>query len=356
IPDAPSQEIKKKVTGLAQEQFQKLDAVQRRSQPLKIEERLAQPHLAVRIEEEKTKKIPARADAALKQGGHFCVVPFSFRHFHEDRWSAGELEQPAKHLKPEQTVWGTAGLNLPEQAVFALSKGFHSVLLDGWSLALKGQVDPKRALVDLSFAFSLCGRFKSFVLNDHSIPEMPPHRLLAYLLLYEQHAKRQGIEFKKIMLEYFPKNLEKMKGPFAQIALAQIIREAFSQSLLWMGLENKADPFLPWIAAFTEQDVLELKNPDEALMKAAKAILNETEGFADEFSLNTYGKIAREAHQILDQSWKYLKELQHLTLWKAFEQEGKKAGGEAVFQKSFHYLNPVAVILSAREESRGSFG
>ena len=208
----------------------------------------------------------------------------------------------------------------------------------------------------IGFAFSLCGRFQSFVMNEHSIPEMSPPQLLAALLLYEQHAKRQGIEFGKIMLEYFPESLEKSKGLFAQIALAQIIREAFSQSLLWMRLENKADPFLPWIAAFTEQDVLELKNPDEAWIKAVKKILNETEGFADEFSLNTYGKIAREAHQILDLSWKFLKELQHLTLWKAFEEnaivpksEGKKAGGEAVFQKSFHYLNPVTNLCQALE-------
>ena len=89
-------------------------------------------------------------------------------------------------------------------------------------------------------------------------------------------------------------------------------------------------------------------------MKKERVI--EIEGFADEFSLNTYGKIAREAHQILDLSWKFLKELQHLTLWKAFEEnaivpksEGKKAGGEAVFQKSFHYLNPVTNLCQALE-------
>lgn len=338
IPDVPPQEIRKKVEHLATEYLKKIEE-HRKNSPSFFQSPIHQPQIAVAIYEEKPKKIQAKVDDYLKQGVSFCVAP-----------------SLTEHPKTAHVVLKTKGLNVPEQIVLGLQQKWNAFLVDGWSPILQGEIDAKRSLVDHAFALSLCNRYQALILNDPIKMEMSSPQFLALLLLYEQLARREGFSFEKIMFHFSPEELEKTKGLFSQLAFAQMLRETFPQSPLWMVQKEKANHFLYWIASFAELDIVEFGDLNEKEIEFAKKCLTETTSFADEFSLNTYGKIAREAQQILDQTWKFLKQLQQLTLWKSFEEdrwfpkkEGKKVGGEMVFQKSFHYLNPVLSLCQASE-------
>lgn len=74
--------------------------------------------------------------------------------------------------------------------------------------------------------------------------------------------------------------------------------------------------------------------------------MTAAQNISQEFSLGPHGKIAREAHVILEQCWKQLKKIDHLTLWKFFD-GNKTLGKEGVFQKSYHYWNPVTELCQA---------
>ncbi len=337
IPDVPPQEIKKKVQHVAEEVLKKMEEHRKQVNPF-FKEPIHQTQIAIAIPEEKPKRMVAKMEEGLKRGISFYVAPLT------------------EHPKEAHVVLETKGLHVPEQIVLGLQRRSNAFLVDGWSPVLRGEMDPKRSLVDHSFALSLCSRHQTSILNFSETALMTAPQYLANLLLYEQLAKREGIPFEKMMFHFSVEKLEKTKGLFAQLAFVQTLREAFSQSPLWMFQKEGMNPFLYWIASFAELDVVAFGDFNETEIAFAKKCLDETTSFADEFSLNIYGKIAREAQQILDQTWRLLKQLQQLTLWKSFEEdrlfpkrEGKKAGGETVFQKSFHYLNPVLSLCQVSE-------
>ena len=348
LSEAPPPEIRKKTQKLAEEGMEKLGQVYRQAKAFPIYLRSSQPSLAFRFKNEKAKRLRSALQDNFKKE-IFSVAQFQSSQLSEESWRSEEPLLFLNEIKEGKAAAIASGLSVPEQTVTALKLGHSAIGLDGWTQSLQGQVDAQRSLVDHTFALSLCAQWPIKILSSHAELDLKPQQLLVYLLLFEQLARRQNVAFENIMLSTSPANTES-RGLHLSLAFHQVLREVFSQSYLWYRLPFPLNPFDFLVANLTGQNILELPGGDEAAFGQASHWLENTVGLGDELTFNTHGKLGREAHLLVDQVWKLLHQMQQATLWKSFEE--KRAGREGIFQKSFHYWNPISVILSAREESR----
>ncbi|OGQ47024.1 MAG: hypothetical protein A3H42_04190 [Deltaproteobacteria bacterium RIFCSPLOWO2_02_FULL_46_8] len=343
LPEAPPSEIRKRTTQLAEAGFQKWSDL-RKKQDLLLRFETVRPALGVQFQESKPKKIPQLAEQWREKGIVFQIAKLQSRDFLKEEFPVESLKIAWGSLASSKTVVVAEGLSLPEQTLLAMEAGLPAVVLDALVPILKGEIDAKRSLIDQSFALSLCSVFPMQILN---LPvDLKGPQLLAHLLIYEQLARRQGVSFEKVMLSFYP---AQEKGLIASLSFAQVLREMFSKSPLWYSLPEKPDPFSLITARVADLDVvLSLASSEIATQTALW--LKETEGLSDALVVNTHGRIGREAHLLLDQTWKTLRHMHQATLWKALEDMAlapatQAVGGEGVFQKSFHYWNPVSKLL-----------
>lgn len=349
LPEAAPAEIRKKTSQLAEEGFHKWSGLCKKGDRL-LRFETAHPAWGVAFEEGKPKKVPATAQQWREKKASFVIGRLQSRDFLKEGFPLSSLKTAWEPLKGTKTVVAAEGLSLPEQVLLAMETGLPAVLFNTWAPILKGEVDAKRILTDQSFALSLCAAFPMQILNapfDLKAPE-----LLSCLLIYEQLARRQGVPFDKVMVS-FPPMAE--RGLVGAMAFAQVVREMFSKSPMWYSLSGKIDPLALLTAQVADLDVV-LTPADSEAGERVRYWLQETEGLGDALVINTHGRIGREAHLILDQTWKHLRHMHHATLWKSLEEAmsapaAPAAGGEGVFQKSFHYWNPAANLLTKPKES-----
>lgn len=320
------------------------------------------PRLALRLTDGKAKRLPAAAAEWHKKGAQILVLDSPNKKFFEETFESAELAPAFHDLKEIPAIAVLRGLSLPEQTWLAVSRGVQTLSPEGWLAALSGEVDSKRALIDLSFALSLAKKGGAHLFSEHSLFgekfsqhfQMP--YLLATLLLYEQLAVRQGVSLENIVLSASAAGSGAANDFANLLAGTQVLREMFPQSFLWYRLASPLNPFSFLAATMTEQDVLEV-SPEE--LPRAKEWLKNLEGIGRDLSLNTYGRIGRQAHQILEQTYKILKQMEHQTLWKVFDDDflktkvsgAKNLGQEGVFQKSYHYFNPVVNLCQGSASS-----
>ncbi|OGQ04294.1 MAG: hypothetical protein A2712_07535 [Deltaproteobacteria bacterium RIFCSPHIGHO2_01_FULL_43_49] len=352
LKEMPPSEIRKKAQQLAEENLQKLD--QSKSLPIQsiFYQRMLKPPVAFYHDDVKTRRLLGALHDVKKKGAAFCVTKVSSKEFLKEVYETHFLKSFWQEAKEFPMVVTTQGLSVPEQTLMALQLGFRAIALDGLNNSLAGEVGLKRSLVDLNFSLILCARLSAKIVSRY-LPRFNPSQMFSNFLLYEQFARRHEISFENIVLSSGQTQDNKEREFVSAFGFSQLLREAFSQSPIWYRLSIGADPFNFWIAGLTGQDCLLIDAMADGQLKQALHYTKQLEGLGDEVSFNTHGKIAREAHFILDQTWKFLKQIQQKTLWKAFE-EGLltmtpspvvNLGEEGVFQKSYHYLNPVWELL-----------
>lgn len=312
----------------------------------------AMPKLAVCAMDGKPKRLNVSALEQRKKGSDMVLLHCPLKRNYEETFLTEELALAWRNLKEVPAVPVLQGLSLPEQVVLAKKLHFSIVMPTGFTDALTGAVEAKRALVDLSFALHLAARESLWLLSDPmflddpSLESLKPHQLWICLLLFEQLAVRQKFSLEHLILSGFPSASPLEKDLATLMSEAQVLREMFPQSFLWYRLRNYPDPLSFLVALLTEQDIIEV---DPSQLDAARNWVKSGEDLSRELSMNTYGRIGRQAHQVLEQTWKLLKQMESMTLWKALESNflkirsngAKNLGGEGVFQKSYHYWNPV---------------
>lgn len=364
LPDVPPAQIKKETKRWAETSFKKLDEGRRGVFPFSFSS-FGFPVL-IHFQESRPKKIRAFLSDWMGEKKGLGVIAFRSKKHFEETWLEEEIQEAWKAVREKGGIPVTEGLSLPEQTVLALRMGFNTLLLDGWTPALHRKIDVGRALIDHDFALSLCAKWGVQMISGHS-QRMENQKgwktpsLLAGLLLYEQAAKKVGIPFENMILS-FPQAEEGEKELLSQITLAQLLREMFSQSYLSLNFFNARNPFSFFTAALTEQDALEwiyregdpLFHSPSHFWGVVEEKIHQVAGLQSEFSMNIHGRIAREAHSFLEQTWRLLRNVSQLNLWKALEKnifstEGEKGnalGKEGVFQKSYHYWNPLTDVLN----------
>lgn len=313
------------------------------------------PKVALPLIDSKAKRLNAMAHEQRKLGADLVFLHCPIKKLYTETFLTDELSVAWKNLKEIPAIAVLQGLSIPEQMIMAKRHGFSLVMPTGFTDALAGNVEPKRALVDLSFALQLASKSSlwvlsdSLLLDDPALESLKASQLWISLLLFEQLAVRQNFSLEHLILSCFPTGTPLEKDMATLLSESQVLREMFPQSFLWCRLKDHSDPFSFLVALLTEHDILEI---DPAHLARAKGWLKSGEDLSRELSMNTYGRIGRQAHQILEQTWKLLKQLEHLTLWKGLENDFLKirsngannAGGEGVFQKSYHYYNPVGSV------------
>lgn len=356
LPELPPPEIKKLTEKLAEEGIQKIDNARKSCQPFFLGYRSPELFLAMRFRDEKPKRLYSTVGDWVKKGVAAGMVELCSKDFYKEGWCSEDLTTVWKNLKDFKGGVVAQGLSVPEQTLKALQMGFGGIVLDGWGSVLKGEVDSKRGLIDHCFALSLCAKWPIKILSEPL--HLKPEAILASLVIYEQFARRMGVAFENIMFSLFPFE-EKERGLIYSLAFVQVLRELFPQSALWTRFSEKMNPFDFFIAALTQQNVVELETTQEFYFKQAQNWLKRVFGLGEELSLNTHSRLGRETHSVLDEGWKCLKQTQHLTLWKALESDllttspasKEKPGAEGVFQKSFHYWNPLQKFLCPESAS-----
>lgn len=347
----------------AHEAFQKIQLSRRKSSRFFLNgQRSSGPHLAVRFTESRPKRVVERTQEWLKKEPSL-VVP---RYFPK---SWGDFRSTVAALKEMDVVLPLAPFGMPRQALSVLQEGVEAVSADGLYPALTGEVDAQVSLVDFYFVLQLFSRWPVKILSDHVELVEKQHALrrehfIAALILFEQMTKRFRIDPGNVMLHSAPLEGGDLEHWSSSISESQVLREIFSQSILWCRLSEGMDPLFYFGASFTEQDVVEIALGDAPLffdssekwVKRADAWMRQMGGFGKEFSLNTLGKIARQSNLILEQTLKFLDQLERQQLWKGLERNAfktrlqgvKPVGGETVFQKDRKYYNPLTELLEKK--------
>lgn len=359
LPEVAPGSIKKEMEHAAKESLHRFEKTRRSHKS--FWQRSQGPKLAVRLTDGKAKRLPSLAGEWHKKGASWILLDSPQKIFFEETFVSEEWIPAFRDLKDVPSAAVLRGLSLPEQTVTAYQQGLGTLSLEGWMAALLGEVECKRALIDLSFSLSLARKWSLHLLSEHALfgekfsETFRFPQLLTTLLLYEQLAARQGVSLENIVLSA-PAGFSSSGDFSLQLAESQVLREMFPQSFLWCRFSPGLDPFSFFAAAMTEQDVLEV-SPEE--LPRAREWLKNLEGISRDFSLNTYGRIGRQAHQILEQTFKILKQMEQQTLWKVFDEDflktkmtgGKNLGQEGVFQKSYHYFNPVVSLCQGSASS-----
>lgn len=366
LPEAQPSAIRQITTKLAREGVHRVEHLRKPGGGIVLSRYGTLPQRAVLLEVDRPKKVREGVRFWSDKGASFSVVRLVLKKNLEETFAAEEWDSAWKDLAAGKCIPVADGLSSAEQTVSALELGFRTVAAGGDTGAVTGEVEPKRALVDLDFTLRLCARFEAKVLGGHAAlgglldTARGPEILLALLLMFEQMATAGGLSLESVILNSFPVIPEKERGVSLLLACAQVVREMFPQSLLGYRIPSSADPMTLLAAFFSEQNIL-FAGADEGLFAKIREWGGEFEGYGQEFVLNNYGKIARIAHALLERTLKTLGKVEHLTLWGAFEKDvfgiQKKAknpaGGDGIFQKSYHYWNPLSEMLGPKRHSRG---
>lgn len=285
------------------------------------------------LKDAKPKRLRNQAHDWLKKQAGMALLELDTSNRFRDFWSEEEYQQAWSLSEPHRGIPAVGGLKSPEQTLWAGANNFSTLQTGGLNEILHKEIDPHRGLVDLGFVLTYCAQNGLKVLGPHITGR--PTFVLTHLLLFEQLAQRAGMLFENVIL-LVSLNPD-TKNFLEQVAWLQLLREIFSQSQLWMKLLEPPHPLDLWAAGFAEIDnLLFTKEPE---VQTARGEWQKISGAAQEFQLNTHGVVARQAQHLLDQTWRQLKRVQTMQLWEFLE--GGEAGRDGVFQKSYHYWNPL---------------
>lgn len=285
------------------------------------------------LKEAKPKRLRNTAQDWLKKQTGPVLLDFADPKRFRDFWSEEEYRQAWELTERSRGVPVVGGLKGPEQAVWAGARNFDILRAEGLNEILRGEVDPHRGLVDQAFVLTCCAQSGLKVLGPQL--DGKPSSLLANLLLFEQLARRAGMEFENVILAV---GLNPDGKDFLeQVAWLQLLREVFPQSELWLEFFSPPHSLDLWAAGFAQIDGLLFSRMEEA--QTAQGGWQKLSGVSQEFQLDTLGRAARQAQHLLDLTWKVLQKIQGMQLWEFLE--GGAEGRDGVFQKSYHYWNPL---------------
>jgi len=272
----------------------------------------------------------------------------------KESWPA-RLQNFSKERPGVSLVPVLMGLHIPEIAAQISKLSVSGLGLDAFANVFHYKISPQKSFVDQHFVFSL-SRWMQIPLETAGFLWIKnrcqkSHEILAHLLLQEQFSVSAGRDLKDLglsasLVESPDQNLI---SNFAQI---QVCREVFSQARLQMIAESDSAENLLLLGRCTFQDGLFFVPGQERLITevAEKKNLYKDLGDALEFSL--HGQVAREAHNLLDLTWKYLKQMEDQTFWKYFEAVGSfSQGQEELIQVERRYFNPIRESLWRVSES-----
>lgn len=305
------------------------------------------PSLVLSLVEKKTKRLGTSIDKLKKKGIEWSWIPhLPIDEFHD--WPSGFVTE-------------TLGIRGPVLALLAILKDARAIYCDAFFDTWGNGVSAHLAFVHQDFIFKLCRHFKIPLILGLSPRELVATQekfpqILARIFLSEQLALHAGLHFKEIILVH--PALTQDDSPRMLIgvfAAAQMIREIFAQGHLCYPVAFGLGDFEAWVAASTGQDIWYLLEGQKANLEKVSLWQSVAEDLASEINFASHGKIARQAHSSLDNAWKLLKRLEQVGLWQALEEGllGPKPqashGADDIFQKSYHYWNPVMEWLESEK-------
>lgn len=262
----------------------------------------------------------------------------------------------------------SSGLCMPEIAVMAGFERLDMLLNDSMYGVLFRDINMKRTFVDQYFSRLFCAR-AGIIINtgeDNYLTTTDAyrnaHQVLASQFINEQFAMRAKLPPELMGLGHaFEMDPAVEDGFLYEVAQAQMIREIFPRApIKYMPptkhmtgdifFSNVMDALFNVAAIFTEQSIQLLGIPTEAMhnphiqdrfwaLKNANYIFNNMRHIGDEITINPGGKMARRAHTVLDNVYKFLRKIETTGLMKAIsrgvfadvsrDEDGGKGGGTA---------------------------
>jgi beta-lysine 5,6-aminomutase alpha subunit len=277
----------------------------------------------------------------------------------------------------------SSGLCMSEIAAMGAFERLDVLLNDSMYGILFRDINMKRTFVDQYFSRLICAR-SGIIINtgeDNYLTTTDAlrnaHHVLTSQFINEQFAIRAHLPHEQMGLGHaFEIDPTIEDGFLFELAQAQMIREIFPRSPIKfmpptkfmtgdIFFGNVMDAMFNMCAIVTEQSIQLLGIPTEAMhnphlqdrywaLKNAGYIFRTARHIGDEITFNPNGIIARRAHTVLDNAYRYLQKIEAAGLMKAIgkgmfaeierDEEGGK-GLDGVFQKDAHYFNPVLDLL-----------
>lgn len=361
LPEADPKIIQKQTKELAEKGLKNLKALQ--------PPHSRDPWLGVVVPVAKARKLVGQIKDWQKVGVSAFRLQLSPQQLLEEGDACEETALAHKATQEEafRSHWfsfSLAGVNVPETTVTLLSKGVSCLGMDAVMNTMLSGVNLRRAAVDQFFSLLLAHHAGVTVQSAQSDWVRARARLklpnvLAVLFLQEQFMQRAGLPFEKTSFTHgFPQESWSEQGGLGALAHAQLMREIFPQSQLWFTWNPSQVEIGSWVAMFADQEGVEFSAKEgENHWTQIKQKMLTMQSLQDEIEFNTHGKVARLAHSELEATHRLLKHIHHITLWKAIEEDkldpemtGVPNGGiDGVFQKSFHYYNPVMDLLVKKQ-------
>jgi beta-lysine 5,6-aminomutase alpha subunit len=280
----------------------------------------------------------------------------------------------------------SSGLCMSEIAVIAAFERLDILLNDSMYGILFRDINMKRTFVDQYFSRMICARVGIMINTgeDNYLTTTDAyrnaHHVLTSQFINEKFAQNALLPPDLMGLGHaFELDPAIEDGLLYELAQAQMVREIFPRCpIKYMPptkhmtgdimFGNVMDAMFNVCGIVTEQSIQLLGIPTEAMhnphlqdrywsLRNAKYIFNNARHIGDEITFSPNGKIARRAHTVLENTYKYLRRIEAMGMMKAIskgvfadiarDEDGGK-GQEGVFQKDRRYFNPVLDLLKQK--------
>lgn len=279
----------------------------------------------------------------------------------------------------------SSGLCMSEIAVIGALERLDVLLNDSMYGILFRDINMKRTFVDQYFSRLICAR-AGIMINtgeDNYLTTTDAnrnaHHVFASQFINECFALHAKLPHELMGLGHaFEMDPDIEDGFLYELAQAQMVREIFPRAPIKFMPPTKhmtgdifkgnvQDAMFNFAGIITEQSIQLLGIPTEAMhnphlqdrfwaLQNANYIFKNAKSLGDEITFNPNGKIARRAHTVLENTYKYLVKIERTGLMKSIakgmfaEIERPEDGGkglEGVFQKDGRYFNPILDLLRA---------
>ncbi len=283
----------------------------------------------------------------------------------------------------------SSGLCMPEIAVMGAFEGLDYLLNDSMYGILFRDINMKRTFTDQYFSRIVCAKAGITIMTgeDNYLTTADSHKdwhqVLASQLINEAFAKRAGMSAEQMALGHaYEMDPSLEDSILMEIAQAQLVREIFPVSPIKfmpptrhktgdIFFANLYDGLFNLTGAITGQTIQLLGMLTEAIhnpylmdrmigLKNANYVFRGASSLYQEIIFQPNGKVTRRARQMLDSTWRLLRQVEQTGLMQAIEQglfaqmprakEGGK-GLDGVFQKDRSYFNPFYPSQKGETES-----
>ncbi|MBX7147783.1 lysine 5,6-aminomutase subunit alpha [bacterium] len=272
----------------------------------------------------------------------------------------------------------SSGLCMPEIAVMGAQENLDYLLNDSMYGILFRDINMKRTFVDQYFSRLVVSRAGIIIQTgeDNYLTTAEAyenhHQVLASHFINEQFAKKAGLRDEQIGLGHAFEMDPDIEDSFIyELAMAQMIRDVFVRHpIKYMPptrhktgdimQSHVLDAMFNLIGSATRQSVQLLGMATEAIhnpflmdrfesLKSANYIFKAAASLFDELQYNNNGKLARRARTVLDNTLKYLEDINSMGLMESIEKgyfanmPRARDGGrglDGIFQKARKYYNP----------------